>query len=384
MIGEINMQNKTTTYLNSLLENGCFTVDSAFERLSKDYGIKITNYNNCLYVLNYDQINSPKTNDIVKECRSLVLGVDFIGDLNEPEFYVDSYSFDRFFNAGEVKFPHKINKMTAHEKMDGSIVTLWYDDKYEGKWIYRTRSMIMPESNINGWDRTWKDLIESSIGNYENVSEHFSYIFEVTGEENRVVVRYEKDKPATLLAVRSNITGKYLLDEEVDIIAEYNGWDRPRRFKFETLADVAEAASELPNLEEGYVMYYKGCPIGKVKNPAYVAAHHLRGEGLNPKRCLDLVILGEIDEYLAVFPEDSERLERHKDLLDRALQTINDAYEKHKHLENQKDFALAVVPLCGGRIGSCLFSMRGKGITAKEAFDAISTKSKYDLLGYLL
>ena len=47
----------------------------------------------------------------------------------------------------------------------------------------------------------------------------------------------------------------------------------------------------------------------KIKNPAYVAAHHLRGEGLTEKRVLDLIIMNETDEYLSIFPEDKVKFD---------------------------------------------------------------------------
>ena len=285
---------KTIDYLNTLLCNNvkCWgNTDKALEMLTETYGIKVSVYEDCLYVLNYSQIDSPKNHKITNECRSLVVCVTYVGDNNFPEFELVSRAFDRFYNYGEIPFPHKIDKLEAHEKMDGSLVTLWYDDTCMGEWAYRTRSMIMPENEINNWDRTWKDLIEKSLGtNYpDNLNKEFSYIFEVTSQENRVVVRYPENKPATLLAIRHIRSGEYVNVDSVDYQAEFNGWDRPKRYKFDTAEEAQEAALALPNLEEGYVMYRGGKAIGKMKNPAYVAAHHLRGEGLNPKRLLQLV-----------------------------------------------------------------------------------------------
>lgn len=376
------MQNKTTQWLNRQLVNS--TPEQALAKLTEEFGIKVSSYEDSLFVLNYDQIKSPKTHSITKECRSLVVYVTFVGDINYPEFEVVSRSFDRFYNAGEVAFPHKIEKMTAHEKMDGSLVTVWYDDSVTGEWLYRTRSMIMPENEINAWNRTWKDLIETSLGwdTMCYLDREWDFIFEVTGEENRVVVRYPEDRKATLLAIRKK-DGSYLSDTVCDSVAKDNGWERPRRYEFDSLEHIQEAAANLPNLEEGYVMYYKGKPIGKIKNPAYVAAHHLRGEGLNPKRCLDLVIMGEIEEYIAVFPEDAHKLTSHRDLLERTIRTLNLLFAEHSHLTNQKDFALAVVPLMKGKVSSCLFSMK-RGDSALEAFNKLSTKAKYSLLEYLL
>ena len=62
-------------------------------KLNEEFGIMVKKYEEGLYVLNYDQINSPKSNDIVKECRGLIL---------DHEFNIVSRSLDRFFNWNEI------------------------------------------------------------------------------------------------------------------------------------------------------------------------------------------------------------------------------------------------------------------------------------------
>lgn len=78
--------------------------------------------------------------------------------------------------------------------------------------MYRTKSMLMPLLSVQGWDRTWKDLIESTL-DWDNVdfnllNRECTYIFEIVGKENRVVVNYPEDK-AYLLGVR-HFEGKYM------------------------------------------------------------------------------------------------------------------------------------------------------------------------------
>jgi hypothetical protein len=303
-------------------------------------------------------------------------------DYNTPEFELVSRSMDRFFNHGEVPLPDQISDLSAHEKMDGSLVTLWYHNG----WKYRTRSMIMPDNQINAWDRTWKDLIEESLGWEPGGFKYYldkddDYIFEVTGEENRVVVRYDNNKPATLLAIRNRVTGMYCNELYVDGIAKACGWDRPRRYTFTSFEEVASAAAALPNLEEGYVMYKGGVPVVKCKNPAYVAAHHLRGEGLNPKRCLQLVCMGEVCEYLAVFPEDSDRLAPYVGLLENTLKNITQTYLELAGIVVQKEFAAEALK---HSFSSCLFNMRAKGISAKDAFFFLNEKAQHTILGSYL
>jgi len=181
--------------------------EKSVEELQSELAIKVNVWND-LYVLNYDQIDSPKNHPVTNECRSLVVAQDESG-----QWRTVSRSFDRFFNYGEVaEETHDITKMTAFEKVDGSVVSLFY---HNDQWLYRTRSMIMPETTVNGWDKTWKELIEECL-NYpaccDYLDKKFTYILEVVGLENRVVTKYN-EYAAYLLSIRGNFTGEYIKRE---------------------------------------------------------------------------------------------------------------------------------------------------------------------------
>lgn len=171
--------------------------------LCAQYAIKVNQWED-LYVLNYCQIDSPKTHDITKECRSLVV------TQKNDEWVVVSRSFDRFFNYGEAGTEqYKIEDLIAYEKLDGSLIGLFF---WNGEWLFRTRSMIMPETSVNGFDTTWSQLITKAL-DWPNctaqLSEEYTYILELTSPVNRVVTRYQ-DTVAYLLAVRKNSDGSYI------------------------------------------------------------------------------------------------------------------------------------------------------------------------------
>lgn len=280
-------------------------IDIALDALHAEYGIKYNIWEDKLVVLNYSQIDSPKFHPITIECRSLVLDL--------KTFEVVSRSFDRFFNHGEderLKGKLDMAMMTVDEKVDGSLIGLFY---YAGVWLYRTKSMIMPDTVINNNVEgiTWKDRIEEAlpeVHNAGNLNKGTTYILELTCRENRVVTKYPCETGLlTLLAMRNNESGRYNQSKKtLNEVCVNFGFRSPRTYSFRTFEECAIAAKELRNLEEGYVLYdHCGVPCVKLKNPAYVAAHHLRGEGcLTEKRILDLVVMNETDEYLTIFPED--------------------------------------------------------------------------------
>lgn len=352
---------KTLEYVN----------EYGLDKLQEDYGIKVAQNEAYpdLYCLNYDQISSPKLEPIVQECRSLVLRKHADGG-----YSVDSRSFDRFFNYGEIEgVDHDITKLVAHEKVDGSLVGVWYSEGYG--WLYRTRSMVMPENMpINGHNVSWGELIESTIEYPSLVLEkNCTYIFEVVSTWNRVVTRYN-DKAAYLLAIRENSTGEYL---NMDVLPRH--WKRPKQYKFDSIEHCMESAKHLPNLEEGYVLYtHEGKPVVKVKNPAYVAAHHLRGEGTpTPKRIMDLVIANETDEYLAIFPEDLSIFQPYMTAFYKGLDKVTEVYEDVKGIADQKEFAMAIKHL---PYSPLLFTMRNRGDAAYQAFNRLLTQGKYKFI----
>jgi hypothetical protein len=381
-------------YLTEKTESGSDNF-KALEELKTDYGIK-ANINlgkEPLVVLNYCQIESPKTHPITTECRSLVLEM---GTWN-----VVSRSFDRFFNLGEVgevkeewvQCPangvNRFRTMTFHEKMDGSLIGLF---SYKGKNLYRTRSVIMPTGEINGMKLTWKDAIEQALpdwwfdtGKHKVCIGGHTYICELTCRENRVVVNYDEAPRLTLLAARDNLTGTYSEQTYLEGDASWLEVSQPKTYRFTTTDECLQAVKSLPNLEEGYVGYNPaGEPCVKVKNPAYVAAHHLKGEGLNEKRILDLVIMEEVPEYLAVFPEDEERFKPYTDAyfifslsVHRLVGLINTEVVKAK---SQKDFALFFKDFPEAAI---IFQVR-RGQDWKVVFNKLSADKKRSLiLGYV-
>lgn len=344
--------------------------EKGLRALQDELFIKVNQWQD-LYVLNYNQIDSPKNHPVTNECRSLVVRE------GEAGWEVVSRSFDRFFNHKEIiGFEYDITKMTTCEKVDGSLVCLFY---HNGQWLYRTRSMIMPETTVNGWDKTWKDLIEPVLldkGFYDfNHCPSWTYIFEVVGVENRVVTRYD-ESAAYLLAVRDNTTGDYI--NTGMLYPEQRGWKLPKKYQFNTIENCLQAAKDLRDLNEGYVLYNQfGVPTIKVKNPAYVAAHMLRGEGLNPKRIMQLIFMNETAEYLTIFPEDKVHFEPYISATLTLEQEIVEVYNQSIGIESQKEFALAVKDKCYQGV---LFSARKQNKNPIEVLHSMDESYKIKLL----
>ena len=340
------------------------TLNYTIPQLQEEFAIKVNKWNN-LYVLNYDQIASPKTHDVTRECRSLV--VESADGINIDR--VVSRAFDRFYNHGESGAPSiDLAQAVVYEKVDGSLFSIFHHEDYG--WLYRTRSVIMPADKIMGWDRTWEDVAKSVLPDLDGLNKDLTYVCEVVCPENRVVTKYEGDA-IYLLATRNNKTGEYSG-------RNVKGFARPEMFTTnQGFAALKETAGNLRDLKEGYVVYKNGIPACKVKNPAYVAAHHLRGEGLNsPKRINQLLIMGEIEEYLAVFPEETEKCQPYIDNHTRVITEMSINYPEG--IQDQKEFALLVKDY---KYAGVYFTARNKRVSVAEAWAMLDDKFKLRVLG---
>lgn len=352
--------------------------EKGVESLCEELYINVKKVDNLL-VLNYNQIESPKTDPIVIECRSLILDTDF---------NVVSRSFDRFFNLGEaldVSPEIDWNKASCFEKVDGSLIKIY---NHKGVWYIATRGTAYADSGVNGFDITFKEIVLKSLSVDEedfqaicgsNLDREWTYIFEVTSVENRVVKRYE-GYTLHYLAARHNQTGEYGDDYEKQAALRI-GAVEVKEYKFSNVEECLETIKNLKDLDEGYVVYQDGKPISKIKSPAYIAVHLIRGEGLSPKRIMQLVLINEQAEYFVYFPEDEKFFTPYEDALKTLVSQMVECYDSVKGIEDQKEFALAVKDK---PFSAVLFQARKDGSDVVHKFHQQSESYKMKVLeGYV-
>lgn len=326
----------------------------SFDDLKTEFGIKVREYpEDNLVLLDYDQIESPKSHPITIECRSLIL--NYYGE-------VVSRSFDRFFNAGECPDFYQdfeFERSVIFEKADGSLIKVYYNP-HTDRWEISTRGMAKAEGE-HQFGGTFRSKVLEAFGfkDEEAFQEYFrteyheyTFIYEFCSPENRIVTRYP-EAHMVLLGVRSNKCGRFLSLEAMKTQQYIQGTAHslnvrmPKVYKANTLADLLEAAKELPNLEEGYVVWdVNSGKRMKIKSPTYVIAHKMRGEtGLTPKNILSLLLEGDEEEYLAYFEEDRKHFEDPKQYITDLENQMQTVWETVKDIEGQKDFALRVAHL---------------------------------------
>lgn len=319
---------------------------NSLEKLKETYGIKYNFHKSLpLVILNYDQIDSPKSHPLVVECRGLVLEKD--------TWKVISYPFRRFFNDREVLEETKnfnYNNAIAFEKIDGSLISVFY---YNNQWLFATRSLIENESKPTFSEYTFKELFnkitEQYPGFFKILSKEFTYVFEMTSPENKVITPYT-DRALHLLTMRHADVHIECKHEYVKWIAKMLGVKFPNSFKIKLKDNVLENIKMLQQFDEGYVVVdessFESDKISfrriKMKNPSYVAIAHLKDSGSRSIRALVGVVHdGEADEFESYFPEFKEKLDMIKTKYDEYLKTMlyNICKESENFSKDRKTFA---------------------------------------------
>lgn len=302
--------------------------------LRKDYNLKIKK-DNTYAIFNYS-FDCDFSNPIVQEARGIILDIEALE--------VVCWPFRKFGNHNE-SYADPINwaRARVQEKVDGSIIKLWYDRKKPG-WQFSTNGTIRAEEAPVGEFAisSFFDLI-CKADNYSHIpfddlNRDMTYIFELVSPQTQIVVPYET---TTLyhIGTRSNLTGE---ETDTDI-----GIRKPKLYPIRSLGECVEMAVRLNQTEsdeimaEGFVVVDDNWNRVKVKSPDYIAKHHLTQLKTIPKReCIQQLLSAapEIDEIcrsnpdlIPVFKFYDYQLARLKHQADRLGLLANYLYEEYSH-----------------------------------------------------
>jgi hypothetical protein len=274
-----------------------------------------------LVLLKYNQIKSDFSLPLVRECRGIIL--DLADNAN-----VVCKAFDKFFNFGEknaVSESDLVSPLIAQEKVDGSIMKLWYWERGK-KWMVSTNGTIdaseaiLPRryhSDVIGGVYTFRDSFIDAIvqAGYKDLSEFveriqakkgLTYVFELTGIGNRVVVPYIQTE-LTYLTAFDNQSGRefFNLHRDLSLLRGLETID------IESINDVYSLLQKRNDIfHEGFVIVDSVGNRLKMKTEKYLEVHRLRGESVpSTARLLRLIVTGEWAQFVEYFPEYKSEIE---------------------------------------------------------------------------
>jgi hypothetical protein len=288
----------------------------------------------------------------VQECRGLIL--------DKNDWTVMSLAFTKFFNSEEGNAA-KINWDTAHvlEKLDGSCIQVYWD-KYKNEWFAGTTGTAEGEGEVNNKLNTnfnqlfWNTVKDKYNLDVTKLDKNFCYVFELTTPYN-IVVKPHGESSATLLMVRNLKTLEELSFAQVGVVAAYIGIPLVKSFDLNAkdVGALMRSLEGMPWSEEGYVVVDGNFKRIKIKNPAYVAVHHLKGKTAE-HQIMVIVKTNEIEEFGATFPERKGELLKLKESYDALIAKLTLVWDelqvkrpKNIMPEEKKKYAAAVFEICG-------------------------------------
>jgi T4 RnlA family RNA ligase len=362
-----------------------FVKAHGFKALNEHFAINVREYPEGLYVLNYDQIESPKTHPVVMEARALILD----GGAN-----VVARAFDRFFNYGEVpeaSADFDIATSYCLEKADGSLIRVYWCPP-TGRWEIATRSTAFAEAAhpMGGTFRDWVlrafALTETQFQDAMQACADagWTYVMEYIGPENRVVTQYQTSE-MVMLSVRNNASGEWLDFALVgNIVAALRAHGSNVRlvrvYDLGNWEDILRCSKELNGRDgEGFVVWdYVHDLRVKIKSPGYLAIHGSNANGqLSLKRIYELVLLNEHDEYLTYFESDRPFFQPAIEEVRTFLERMGTIWEGVKSIQDQREFAQRVQEFRGR---SLFFEARKRGLHPVKLFHELDLEKRLWIL----
>jgi len=265
-----------------------------------------------LWIYNYtpECVFSRKWDNITTQCRGLIL---------DEEGNVIGRPFPKFFNYEEleglgINLPEGTPKI--FRKMDGSLIIT---TQYYGHLIVATRGSFVSDQSKLARDLLLKDE-DLKLNIMYGINR--TYLFELTGPDNRIVVNYPENK-LTLLAIINNRNGT---EYDLDFYRSNYCFGVVEEIKASWRDTTINYLQRL-NLEneEGFVLKWDNGFRTKIKFPDYVRLHRLI-TGLNEKTIWEWMKDGnDINNLIKNVPEEFEKW-----IYDRFIKILYDFKEVYK------------------------------------------------------
>jgi len=333
----------------------------SFQQLEDDHGVCARPSNDgSKFSCNYDQILIKNGDFFAEQCRGMVIApkikLDVEGDwknITVGDVDLLAWPMNRFYNHGD-PFAANIDwtdsSLKIYEKIDGTMICFHYDP-IQNRWHAATRSvpeadLPIRKGHIEIGDTTFSELFTKALHNVEGwqnfLNKEVTYVFELTSQYNRVVVKY--DSPSiTLLAARHLPSGK-----ELDIHNLNLPFKKPQTWSINNINELDAFVQQAdPAKMEGAVVCDSSFKRIKVKSKAWVLSSRMKDLATMSRRgALELIILEKLDDVIPIIEKDigMELMKMQIGYL-KFCYNIDSNFHKFKDASNgsRKDFAELVM-----------------------------------------
>lgn len=282
----------------------------------------------------YERMWTPETHI----CRGLII--------DTTDDRVVARPFIKFHNIDEPGAPESAlpallelrGPIEATEKLDGSLIVLWFD-RHAEVWRCSTRGSFTSTQARDA--TTW-------IAAHLDTSALFpqwTYLFEWIAPHNRVVIRY--DQPELRLIGAIMIDGHDCGARQLRVIAKRMGLVSVRETEVTSLVDFIAQTKSLVGVE-GWVLRWPDGFRVKVKTEEYLRLHRIISF-FGPERVREMLLTGGLGEYIAALPDEFQDEARAiaEDITTRTaarIAALEATYQRLAPLlrEGRKAYALAV------------------------------------------
>ena len=306
-------------------------------------------------LIKYNQLFSDFKEPMVREARGFIIK-------KEGNKYVPvCVPFTKFFCVGDPNAQDALYKLAhrdewyVEEKIDGSLIKLWWDND---EWHISTsgttdaeKAAVQFEMNdISNYKQLFMYASKDKI-DYDRLDKRYTYMFELIGLENKVIVPYEKED-VYYLGRRDNCTLleiPYFDDDCAGVekckrpkcrIVKVN--KNPKKVMKELQKEVNSFTKEHEHFE-GYVISDRSLKTRvKMKSTQYMELFFQKGNGIfSPRKILLMILDQKDDDVLSSFPEYRPKFDMVRRALCIWLENVkNDLRYMDTHTwEDKKSFA---------------------------------------------
>ena len=306
-------------------------------------------------LIKYNQLFSDFKQQMVREARGIII------QKKGRKYRLVRIAFTKFFCVGDPNAKRDLYKLAhrkqwfVEEKIDGSLITLaWWDNKWHVSTSGSIDAYKAPLSFSNGDIQNFGRLFEyASKGkiDYKQLDKRYTYMFELIGLENKVIVPYEKED-VYYLGRRDNYTLleiPYFDDDCAGVkkckrpkcrIVKVN--KNPKKVMKELQKEVNNFTKEDEHFE-GYVISDESLKTRvKMKSTQYMELFFQKGNGIfTPRKILLMILDSKDDDILSSFPEYKSQFDMVRRALCIWLENVkNDLRYMDTHTwEDKKSFA---------------------------------------------
>lgn len=322
---------------------------------SSPYNLIIKDLGDCT-LIKYNQLFSDFKEPMVREARGIIV------QKKGRKYRLVRIAFTKFFCVGDPNAKRDLYKLAhrkqwfVEEKIDGSLITLaWWDNKWHVSTSGNIDAYKAPLSFANGDIQNFGKLFEyASKGkiDYKQLNKRFTYIFELVGLENKVIVPYEVED-IYYLGRRNNNT---LLEVPYfkDNCAGVEDCKRPKCRVIDISKNPKKIIKELQREVNSFTKdqeHFEGYVISdsslktrvKMKSSKYLELSLQKGDGVFSARKILLMIKDhKDDDVLSSFPEYKPQFDDIRNKLSNWMIELKNDIDEMKSLkfESRKDLAM--------------------------------------------